>query len=55
MFKDEGGKNRAIIVRLKTHKDKLTILRNRKNLRDSGFYINVDLTKIIRNYRTLLE
>ena len=46
MFKDEGGTNRAIIVRLKTNKDKLTILRNRKNLRGSGFYINVDLTKI---------
>lgn len=37
--------DRAIIVRLKSHKDKLTILRNRKNLRGSGFYINEDLTK----------
>ena len=44
--KKEEGANRAIIVRLKTHKDKLTILRNRKNLRGSGFYINEDLTKI---------
>ena len=44
--KKEEGTNRAIIVRLKTHKDKLTILRNRKNLRGSGFYINEDLTKI---------
>ena len=40
------GTNRAIIVRLKTHNDKLAILRNRKNLRGSGFYINEDLTKI---------
>ena len=40
--KKEEGTNRAIIVRLKTHKDKLTILRNRKNLKDSGFYINED-------------
>ena len=44
--KKEEGMNRAIIVRLKTHKDKLVILRNRKNLRGSGFYINEDLTKI---------
>ena len=44
--KKEEGTNRAIIVRLKTHKDKLAILRNRKNLRGSGFYINEDLTKI---------
>ena len=44
--KKEEGANRAIIVRLKTHKDKFTILRNRKNLRGSGFYINEDLTKI---------
>ena len=44
--KKEEGANRAIIVRLKTHKDKLTILRNRKNLRGTGFYINEDLTKI---------
>ena len=44
--KKEEGRNRAIIVRLKTHKDKLAILRNRKNLRGSGFYINEDLTKI---------
>ena len=44
--KKEEGANRAIIVRLKTHKDKLTILRNRRNLRGSGFYINEDLTKI---------
>ena len=43
--KKEEGANRAIIVRLKTHKDKLTILRNRKNLKGSGFYINEDLTK----------
>ena len=43
--KKEEGTNRAIIVRLKSHKDKLTILRNRKNLRGSGFYINEDLTK----------
>jgi len=42
--KKEEGTNRAIIVRLKTHKD--TVLRNRKNLRGSGFYINEDLTKI---------
>ena len=35
--KKEEGANRAIIVRLKTHKDKLTILRNRRNLRGSGF------------------
>ena len=41
----EEGANRAI-VRLKTHKDKLTILRNRRNLRGSGFYINEDLTNI---------
>ena len=41
----EEGANRAI-VRLKTHKDKLTILRNRRNLRGSGFYINDDLTNI---------
>ena len=44
--KKEEGTNRAIIVRLKTHKDKLAILCNRKNLRGSGFYINEDLTKI---------
>ena len=44
--KKEEGTNRAIIVTLKTHKDKLAILRNRKNLRGSGFYINEDLTKI---------
>ena len=44
--KKEEGANRAIIVRLKTNKDKLTILQNRKNLRGSGFYINEDLTKI---------
>ena len=44
--KKEEGANRAIIVRLKTHKDKLTILWNRRNLRGSGFYINGDLTKI---------
>ena len=44
--KKEEGANRAIIVRLKTHKDKLTILRNRRNLRGSGFYINEDLTNI---------
>ena len=44
--KKEEGTNRAIIVRLKTHKVKLAILRNRKNLRGSGFYINEDLTKI---------
>ena len=43
--KKEEGTNRAII-RLKTHKDKLTILCKRKNLRGSGFYINEDLTKI---------
>ena len=42
--KKEEGTNRAIIVRLKTHKHKLAILRNRKNLRGSGFYINEDLT-----------
>lgn len=44
--KKEERTNRAIIVRLKTHKHKLAILRNRKNLRGSGFYINEDLTKI---------
>lgn len=44
--KKEEGANRAIIVRLKTHKDKLTILRDRKNPRGSGFYINEDSTKI---------
>ena len=44
--KKEEGMNRAIIVRLKTHKDKLTFLSNRKNHRGSGFYINEDLTKI---------
>ena len=44
--KKEEGTNRAIIIRLKTHKDKLAILHNRKNLRGSGFYINEDLTKI---------
>ena len=44
--KKEEGTNRAIIVRLKTHKDKLSILWNRKNLKGSGFYINEDLTKI---------
>ena len=48
--KKEEGTNRVIIVRLKTHKDKLAILRNRKNLRDSGFYINEDLTKINQKY-----
>ena len=44
--KKEEGTNRATIVRLKTHKGKLSILRNRKNLKGSGFYINEDLTKI---------
>ena len=41
--KEEGA--RAIFVCLKRHKDKLTIMKNRKNLKDSGFYINEDLTK----------
>ena len=48
--KKEEGANRAIIVRLKPHKDKLTILRNRKNLRGSVFYINEDLTKINQKF-----
>ena len=41
--KEEGA--RAIFVCLKRHKDKLTIMKNGKNLKDSGFYINEDLTK----------
>ena len=41
--KEEGA--RAIFVCLKRHKDKLTIMENGKNLKDSGFYINEDLTK----------
>ena len=44
--KKEDGTNRAIIVRLKSHKDKLIILRNRESLKGSGFYINEHLTKI---------
>ena len=44
--KKEEGTNRAIILRLKTHKNKLTILCNRKNLRGSGFYIPEDFIKI---------
>ena len=43
--KKEEGANRAIFVCLKRHKDKLTIMKNGKNLKDSGFYINEDLTK----------
>ena len=44
--KKEEGTNRAMIVRLKTHKDKLSISRNRENLKGSGFYINEDLNKV---------
>ena len=43
--KKEEGANRTIIVCLKRHKDKLTMMENGKNLKDSGFYINEDLTK----------
>ena len=53
--KKEEGANRAIFVCLKRHKDKLTIMKNGKNLKDSGFYINGDLPKVTRNYFTLLE
>ena len=37
--KKEEGANRTIIICLKTHKDILTIMKNRKNLKVSGFNI----------------
>lgn len=46
--KPNDNKPRAIIVRFKAHKDKIAILRKRKDLfhARSNFYINEDLTKI---------
>lgn len=44
--KPSEGKQRAIIVRLKAHKDKIAILRKRKDLINSNFYVNEDLTRI---------
>ena len=37
--KKEEGANKTIIICLKTHKDILTIMKNRKNLKVSGFNI----------------
>ena len=37
--KKEEGANRTIIICLKTHKDILTMMKNRKNLKVSGFNI----------------
>ena len=44
--KPSEGKQRAIIARLKAHKDKITILRKMKDLINSNFYVNEDLTRI---------
>ena len=46
MGKPSQGKQRAIIARLKAHKDKITILRKMKDLINSNFYVNEDLTRI---------
>lgn len=44
--KSSEDKPRAIIVRFKAHKDKIAILKKRKDLFQSNFYVNEDLTRI---------
>ena len=37
------NRSRAIIVRFKSHKDKIAVLRQRKELKSTTFYVNEDL------------
>jgi hypothetical protein len=39
-------KPRAIIVKFKSHSDKTRLIKARKNLKGSVYYINEDLTKV---------
>ena len=51
--KPNGNKPRAIIVRFKAHADKLAVLRRRRTLVGTDFYINEDLTTY--NQKLLLK
>ena len=44
--KRSGDKPCAIIVRFKSHGDKKRLVKCKKTLKGSGYYINEDLTKI---------
>jgi len=43
--KPSQSKHRAIIVRLQSHRHKLDIMKNKKQLRGTKFFVNEDLTK----------
>ena len=49
--KPKENRSRAIIVRFKSHKDKVAVLRQRKELKSTRFYVNEDLTS--RNQQLL--
>jgi precorrin-6B methylase 1 len=49
--KPKENRSRAIIVRFKSHKDKIAVLRQRKELKSTRFYVNEDLTS--RNQQLL--
>lgn len=51
--KPNGNKARTIIVRFKAHADKISVLRKRRTLVGTGFYVNEDLTKY--NQKLLLK
>lgn len=51
--KPNGNKSRAIIVRFRAHADKIAVLRRRRTIVGSAFYINEDLTKY--NQKLLLK
>ena len=44
-----GGKPRAIIVRLKSYEAKRSIMQAKSKLKGSSFFINEDLTKLNQN------
>ena len=43
--KPKSDKPRAIIVRFKSYGDKVSILKNRRRLKNSNFYVNEDLSR----------
>lgn len=51
--KPREGRSRAIIVRFNSHKDKIAVMRQRRELYSSRYYINEDLTS--RNQHLLYQ
>ena len=49
--KPKENRSRMIIVHFKSHKDKVAVLRQRKELKSTRFYVNEDLTS--RNQQLL--